>query len=275
MSHGYATSSALAALAATAFTWSSGYTTGRNRLNDGVLDELASSAAAAQASGQTLVINMGTTQALIGWALLNHNLATGACTVRVRAADDAAISVNVVTPKAATTIVTTAPNHKDTVLQFPSVNKQYWELTFVHSGTKIVTIGELQALSAITTLSRTTIYGTGEDERYVQNRSASRTGHVRTTYVGGPIRTKHLPFKDSVGTAQRDELMSMWRATLGGVNNLLWVEFIESSASAGTAASQECLWGVLEDSASWTQPDFNLYDLPGFVLVGQGREVGS
>ena len=44
-----------------------------------------------------------------------------------------------------TTIVTTAPNHKDTALQFASVTKRYWRIIFVHTGTKIVTLGELLA----------------------------------------------------------------------------------------------------------------------------------
>lgn len=59
MSQGYAVTNALAGLAETAFTWSSAYTTNRARLNDGVLDELAASAASAQASGQTLTIDFG------------------------------------------------------------------------------------------------------------------------------------------------------------------------------------------------------------------------
>lgn len=274
MSHGYATANALGALGAGSYTWSSGFTTARTRLNDGVLDELASGSAAAQASGQTLVIDFGVATALVGFALLNHNLAIGAVTVLIEA-DTGPTFATAVVAKAATTIVTVAPNHKDAVLQFPSVSKRYWRLTFVHSGTKTLTFGEILALASITTLSRTTIYGAGEDERYVQNRNESRTGHVRTTFVGGPVRTKHLPFKDSVGTAQRDELMGMWRAVQGGTANLLWIEFIESTAIASTAAGQECLWGLLEEQLGWTQGDFNLYDVAGLKLVGQGREVGS
>ena len=53
MSHGYATANALSGLAAAAFTWSSGYAVARTRLNDGILDEVASGSAAPQASGQT------------------------------------------------------------------------------------------------------------------------------------------------------------------------------------------------------------------------------
>ena len=274
MSHGYATSNALSGLAAAAFSWSSAYLLNRTRLNDGILDEVVPGSAAAQASGQYLNIDLGSSQALVGFALLNHNLASGACTVEVRATDDVAWG-SYVTAKAASTIVTTAPNHKDTALQFPSVTKRYWRLIFVHTGTKTVQFGEIQALTAITTLSRTAIYGTGETERYVTNQVDSKTMHQRATFVGGPYRTKHLPFGELVGTAQRDELMTMWRSVQGNVANLLWLEFIESTATAATAAAQECLWGKLEPSHGWTQPDFNLYQADGFTLVGQGREVGS
>lgn len=274
MSQGYATANALTGLAATAFTWSSAYTTGRDRLNDGVMDSPAASASSAQASGQTLIIDLGSAQALVGIALLNHNLASGACTVLIEA-DTANTFATAVTAKAATTIATTAPNEKDAVLQFPSVTKRYWRLTFVHTGTKIVTIGELQALTTITTLSRSTIYAAGESERYMLNRNESMTGAMRSTFLAGPIRTKTLPFKDSQGTSQRNELQSMWRATRGGNTNLLWLEFIESSASAATAAAQECLWGKLQESLGYVGTDFNLYDVDAFTLVGLSREVGA
>lgn len=274
MSQGYAVTSALSGLAATAFTWSSAYTTNRDRLNDTIQDKLAASASSAQASGQTLVVDMGSAVALVGFALLNHNLASGACTVGVRAADNAAISLNVVTAKAASTITTAEPNHKDTVLQFPSVTKRYWEFTFVHAGTKIVTLGELLALATITTLSRTSIYGDGEDERFITNQSESKTGHLRSTFVGGPIRTKQMIYKD-LSPAEKLELRTMWAAVRGGVSNLLWIEYIESTSTAATEAAQECLWGKIESVFSWTQDDFRLFNPNSFKVVGQGREVGS
>lgn len=274
MSQGYAVTSSLTGLAATAFTWSSAYTTNRARLNDGILDELASSASSAQASGQTLVINMGSATALVGFALLNHNLASGACTVRVRAADDAAITTNVVTAKAASTITTTAPNQKDTVLQFPSVTKQYWEFTFVHTGTKVVTIGEVLAFASITTLTRTSIYGDGESERAVLNKNVSQTGHQRATFLAGPIRTKRRIYKE-LSTAEKAELRAMWAASNYGTSNILWIDYIESTSTAATDAGMECLWGKIQEELDWTQGDYRLFDPSDFTLVGQGREVGS
>lgn len=274
MSSGYAITNALSGLAASAFTWSSGYTTNRARLNDGVQDELVSGSSSAQASGQTLDFDFGSATSLVGIAILNHNLGTGACTVEVKA-DSAAGYGTAVTAKAATTINTSDPYAKDTILQFPAVSKRYWRLTFAHSGTKTLTVGEVLAFTSITTLSRQTIYGAGESERYVQNRVESATGNVRSTFLSGPIRSKALPFKDLRGTSERNELMAMWRATRGGVSNMLYIDSIDSSASAGTSASQQCLWGRLQDSLGWTEGDYQLFDIDGLTLVGAGREVGS
>ena len=275
MSSGYGITNVLTGLAATAFTWSSGYTTNRERLNDSIQDELASGSASAQASGQTLTVDLGTATSLSAIALLNHNLSTGSCTVKVEGGDDAAISVNPVTAKSASTVNTSAPYDKDTLLQFPAVSKRYWRLTFTHSGTKTLTIGELLFFASLTTLTRQTVWGAGESERYAQNRNESNTGFQRATYLAGPIRTKRLPFKDAVGTSQRDELMGMWRAARGGVSNLLYADLIESTATAATSTAMQCLWGKLQASLAWNQPDYNLYDVDELVLVGQGREAGA
>lgn len=273
MSQGYAVTSSLTGLAATAFTWSSAYTTNRARLNDGILDEVASSAGSVQASGQTLAFDLGAATALVGLAILNHNLATGACTVLVEAATASNYS-DAATVKAASTITTTAPNSKDTVLQFPSVNKRYWRLTFVHSGTKVVTIGELLAFTSITTLTRSSIYGDGESERAVLNKNVSQTGHQRATLLAGPIRTKRRIYKD-LSTAEKAELRAMWAASNYGTSNILWLDFIESTSTAATDAGMECLWGKIQEEFDWTQGDFRLFDPTDFTLVGQGREVGS
>lgn len=275
MSAGYAITNALAGLAATAFTWSTAYTTGRDRLNDGKQDYLAASGGSA-AANVTLVIDMGSATALVGFVLLNHNLNNGAsCTVLVEGADDAAITTNPVTAKAATEINGTSfPNKKDTVLQFPSVTKRYWRLSFTYSGNRILTFGEILAFTAITTLSRQTIYGAGEKGRYVNNRNESKTGYLHSTFLAGPLREKTLPYKD-LSTSQRDELLTMWNATRGGNSNLLWIETIGSSALAASLAEQECMWGKLQDAFGWTQADYLLFDVPGLTLVGLGREVGA
>lgn len=275
MSHGYAVTNALTGLAGSAFTWSSSYALTREKLNDTLQDELAMGSASVTTSPQTLAFDLGTATALTAVALLNHNLAISSGTVKVEGADNSGFSTNLVTAKAATTVATAEPNNKDSVFQFPSVSRRYWRLTFTHSGNKIISIGELMAITSVTTLSRNKAYGWGETERYAQNRVESRTGHVRATYLSGPVRTKKFKFVDLVGTSERQEILSMWRACRGGLSNLLWIETIDSSASAGSEASQECLWGKLADSITWTEPDFGLYDVDGLELVGQGREVGS
>ena len=273
MSQGYGVTNAATGLAAANFTWSSGYTTGRARLNDGIMDEVAAGASSAQATGQTLDIDFGADVSLVGFALLNHNLASGACTVSVRADVNGAFP-GPTTAKAASTIVTTGPNSKDTVLQFPVQTFRYWRLTFAHAGTKIIRLGELLAFTAITTLSRGSIYGDGDGERAVLNKNVSDTGHQRATFLAGPIRTKRLIYKD-LSTSQLAEIRSMWAATFYGASNLLFIPSIESTATAATEAAQECLWGKLQPEFDFTRPDLNLYDPSNFAIVGQGREVGA
>lgn len=274
MSHGYGITSSLTGLAATAFTWSSGYAVSRNRLNDGLQDELAAGAATAQTSGQSLKFDLGAAGYLSAIALLGHNLASGACSVLVEASTDNFVSDTSMV-KSLSTVPTSAPNDRDLVLQFPAVSRRYWRLTFTHTGSKLITIGEVLALASVTALSRQAAYGAGESERYVLNRVESTTGQMRSSFLAGPIRTKTMSFKDLQGTAQRDELMGMWRATRGGNANLLWVDFVESTSTAATAAGMQCLWGKLQESLGWTEGDYNLFGVDGLTLVGQGREVGS
>lgn len=273
MSHAYAITNALTGLAATAFTWSSGYTTGRDKLNDGLQDELAQAGAAAGASPTRLVIDMGVATSISAFALLGHNLSTGSCSVTVEAADAADFVSGYVVAKNPSTVPTAAPNDRDLVLQFPAASKRYWRLGIYFSGSKLVTIGELLALAAPTSLSRTRIWGHGETERYITNRNESPTGSVRATLLSGPVRSKRFSFKDLVGTSQRDELMTMWRATRGGVLPLLWLDTVESTADGATSAGMECLWGRLSESHGWLEGDFQLFDVDGFELTGQAREV--
>ncbi len=74
---------------------------------------------------------------------------------------------------------------------------------------------------------------------------------------------------------ERDELMAMWRATQGGVSNLLYIDLIESTSTAASSAGMQCLWGKLQESLGWTEGDYQVFGVDGLVLVGQGREVGS
>ncbi len=264
-------------LATANITWSSGYTTGRDRLYDGRLDIAAVGSASAVASGQYLQINFGSARALPGIALLNHNLSTGSVSVTVTAADDAAMSVNLVTAKAATTINTSFPYDKDTLLQFPPVTRQYWRITFTHSGTKQIQIGELLMLPYLLQLTRNSIYGGHENEvKSMQRRVMAETGSTRVARIASPQRTIRFNFESLQGESQRDELLALWNSSEGGAkgNNLL-AEWVESSASAGSAQSQRCLWGRLQDSSGWSDEDYNVFGVPPFELVGAARQVGA
>jgi hypothetical protein len=67
----------------------------------------------------------------------------------------------------------------------------------------------------------------------------------------------------------------MWRATRGGAINVLFIDFIESTATAATSAALQCLWGKFQDTLGWTENDFRLFGIDSLTLVGLGREVGS
>jgi len=274
MTVGYGVTNAAAGLSASAFTWS---TTGDNKsyLNDAAMDLQSSST-----SGTTpinLDINFGSATSLSAIAVLGHNLASwSAPTITISAADNSSFTVNNVTAKSATTVTLTAPNNRDTLLQFPSVSRQYWRLAFNDGGaTRTALIGEVLCLATITSLTRSPAYGASETEEYVTNRAELRTGNVRSSYLAGPIRTLKLPFIDLSGTSQRDELMAMFRATRGGVSNLLWVFDVDSSASAGDADSQACVWGKVQQTMGWVEGDYRLYTVDGLELRQVGRVVGT
>lgn len=275
MSIAYAVTNAFGALADTAFTWSTGDTTHRDYLHDGRLDKQFS--VSGSASGLTLVIDMGSAQQLVGIALLNSNvaLASGTPTVRVRAADDAGITVNVVTPKAATNVNTSAPKQKDHVLQFAAVTKRYWEITWTWTGTYQLKLGEVFAFAASTQLSRAGIYGSGEGEFFKVAQNDVQSGEIRATFIAGPVRRVVLKWKDLTSTEQ-DQLRTLWRATKGPVTPFLHIPSYEATATAAAIAEQECIYGKLAlTDFDFTQPDFNLFDPPDLVITSLGREAGS
>lgn len=256
-------------------TWSSGYTTNREYLYDGYQDKVALGSSSPAASGQYLQINFGSARTLPGIALLNHNLASGGVAVKVEAADNAGMPTNLVTAKAATTVNTSAPYDRDTLLQFPAVTRQYWRLTFTHSGTKQLQIGELLMLPYLLTLTRNSVYGGHTNNlRSLQRRITSETESVRVARIAPALRTINFRFEDLQGESQRDELLAMWNASEGGAKgNTLLAEYVESSASAGSAASQRCLWGRFQDTWGWSDDDYTVYGATGYELKGASRGV--
>lgn len=276
MTHAYATTNAAVNLAASAFTWSTAVTTDRDAFNDGRMSKTCTSEGSA--STIDLTIDFGSATALVGFALLNHTIgsaySSNSVTCAISGADDAAQTVNAVTAKAASTIAVTVPNHKDAVLCFPTQTKRYWRLRFAHTGTIAVTLGEVMALSSITSLTRKKVYGWGESERYYLNVAESRTGDTHATFLAGPRRTRRLPFVD-LSASEKAEVMAMFRASRGGATPLLWIEDYNSTASAATESEQECIWGRVQQSFGWTEGDYSLYGPDALELTSLGREVGA
>lgn len=271
MSHGYVTSNALSALAAASFTWSTGGTTNRGFLNDGRLDKVATSGGSATTTD--LVIDFSGATSVIGFAVLNHSMATWtAPTVTIVGADDASMTTNAVTKFGPTSVVRSAPNHKDAVFKFgSSSSRRYWMLRFVDSSARTLSLGEVYGIAAVTTLSRKKTYGHSETEEYRLNSIETQTGERRGTFLSGPIRTKKLPFADVQGS-ERDELMAMWRATYGGALPLLW---LEDAGTTAVAREQECILGKLQPSFGWTERDYDLFDATALELRSLAREVGA
>lgn len=275
MAHAYATVNAAAGLAASAFTFTNMTASNKAFLNDAAMDRVCS--ATASNATRSIDLDFGSATAIVGFALLNHNIASWSPTsITIKAADAADFVSGLVTAKAASGVNTDAPNEKDLILQFPAYTKRYWRIEFASSATETLRLGELFALgsSALTALTRTKAYGHGESEAYVTNRTESRTGNVRSTFLAGPLRTKRLPFVDLQGVSQREELMAMWRAAKGDVTNLLWVEYVESTNTAATDAGMECLYGKLQPALSWRETDYTLFDVDALELRQVGRDVG-
>lgn len=278
--HAYSTTNALSGLAAPAFTWSNAATTNRSYLNDGRMDRrmvIGSSVA----SGIALVIDLGSAQALSGFAILNSNAAAqkSDAAVRVRAADDSGITTNVVTAKAASTLYapSSPPRNKDHVLQFASVTKRYWELTWTWTGNVTnFSIGELWAYSAATQLSRRSAYGSTEGKKIFTASESFQVGERRGVFLGGPQRVLQLSWVDLDATA-RDDLDTLWNLTKGSVAPFLWIQSYEATATAAAASEQDCIFGRLdEDDLPFQNNDFGLY-MPanGLIIRSAGREAGA
>lgn len=285
--HAYVVSNFLANFAASAFTWNPASTTNRSYLNDGRMDRRMIVSAAA-ASGITLVIDLGGGGGtLVGIAVLNSNAAVQKtdAALRVRAADDAAITVNVVVAKAASTLYSaTTPRNKDHVLQWASIgSKRYWELTWTWTGTVTnFAIGEVfayqatgQVVAPVTQLSRRSIYGSSEGRKLYTASEQFQTGERRGLSLGGPQRVVDLQFSD-LNSTERDQLDVMWAAAQGDVAPFLWIDSYEAVATAAATTEQNCLFGRLEENElSFENHDYGLYNMRGFRLRSTGREAGA
>ncbi len=276
--YAYAVTNALANRGASDFTFSSS-ASNKGYLNDGRMDR-RSIYTGSVSSGYNVIIDAGAAVALMGFAVLNHNFALQKSDAKllIEGADDGAMSTNLVTAKAVTTLQQAAPQNKDHVLQFASVTKRYWRLTWTWTTGSVTNpaIGEIFAYASAVQLARKGIYGgIGEKEDLMLATVDFPYGDSQSLYLAGPIREKLLRFSD-LNTSQRDEIRAMWRATNGPVTPLLWIESYEASASAAAAAEQDCIFGRNEQpSHHWSEGDFALYQPDDFSIRSLGREVGN
>lgn len=268
MAHGYAYANALAGLAASAFTWSPSVTTNRSFLNDG---EMAKQFELSTALDFYVVIDLGAPASLCGFALLNHNATSGQFLV-IQGADDSGITTNVASVYSQA-LDSNAPTNKDHVALFSATGRRYWKIRILSGASISFKIGEIFGIytSQLVSLTRKKIYGHGESEQYFINAAKSDTGWSRATFLAGPQRTKRLPFSDLTLTERR-ALLTMWRASYGGANPLLW---IEDTTTPGTASTQECLWGRPSTSLDWSEDDYGVYSPSEISIESLGREAGS
>lgn len=278
MSYAYATTNKLNGLAATAFTWSAGLNDAtRAYLNDGWMDVRYVNG---NHGGGTLgvVIDFGAATTMTGWAVLNHNVAVQSpgSTLDIVGADDAAISVNPVTAKQATTLNSATGYNKDHVFQHASLSKRYWRLRFnCPTPVTALAIGELYAFNTQTVLSRKSIYGDGEMPEIKTSKVDFSSGGSNAYFLGGPIRSKRLVFTE-LTTAERDELLLMWTVTRGPTTPFLWIEAYEATGIAAPNIYQEVIYGrLMLDVFDWRQPDYLLYEVPELKVVSLSREIGS
>lgn len=275
MAHGYAYANSLAALGATAFTWTPSVTTNRGFVNDG---EMAKRFELTSASDISVVIDLGAAVAMTGFALLNHsavvdsgNLSTWL--MEIKGADDSGITTNVATPFASY-LHHYAPDDKDHVCLFASTTRRYWKLNWQGAVAVTLKVGEIYGIAAsgLTTITRLKLYGHGESEQYFVNTAKSDTGWSRSTFLAGPQRTKRLPFSE-LTLAERREVMAMWRRSRGGSNPLLWIE--NATIPVPDGGAQQCLYGRMQPSVGWSEGDYNLYAPTEFTIESLGREVGA
>lgn len=274
MTYAYATVNLARGLAASAFTVAGGAADAtRSYLNDGRLDRQYPGNAS---NVSNIAVDLGSSQEVRGFAVLNHNL--GGFTspsVSAVAANSSDFVTDYVVIKNSTTMVTTAPKNRDTVMQFAGgVSRRYWALNFAWTGTQTPRYGEVFLYGAPTVLTRGFTDGTGEAEEFITVAAAMRTGDMRTTFLAGPVRSIRLRAQDYT-SSNNAELAAMWRASRGGAVPVLLIPSYDPSSAAATAAAQDVMLGRLGAEYSWAYSDFDLVQPPEMVLRSLGRAVGQ
>lgn len=277
--HGYVVDNAMTGVEPNAgFTWSNGASTNRSYLNDGRIDRRFV-VGASVASGISVIIDTFNATTYTGVAVLNSNCAVQKtdATLKVEASALSDFSADVNLVKAASTLYSaTYPRNKDHVLQFTGFSRRYWRLTWTWTGTVTnFSVGEIFLFTALTTLSRRSIYGSGEGKKMWTASEQFMTGERRGLKLGGPQRMLDLQFSD-LSESERDELDLMWSRADGNASPLLWVDSYEATAIAAAAAEQNCVFGRLDDDELFFQnPDFGRHQPSGFKVRSAGREAGA
>lgn len=263
------------ALAASAFTASPGPSDStRSRLNDKRIDATFDMTPAT--TGLTLDVDLGSAQSIDTVAVLNHNLASigSSQTIVVTGADNAAFSVNAVSPGTINLASTSRP--KDSCFSFSvAVSRRYWRFQFTWSGggSHSVTVGEL-VMGVATTLTRGELDGSGETERIRAPMVELSNGGQRGVYIGGPVLERSILFADFTET-QRDTLRTLWRDCKGPAVPVLWCDDYAATTTP-TAAQQKCLYGHLQmPEFGWRWSDYALVKPPDMIIRSQAREVGA
>lgn len=278
MTHGYAVTNKFAELGAGFYDFPTPALLATSAYGrDARMDKLMAVGSTSEDGG--IMIDCGAATALVGIALLNHNIVTtggGAPSIFVLA-DTVNTFATQVTAKDYTPLNAVAPNNKDHIFLFPSVTKRYWRIAIYGMATEPfnLTVGEVFGISALTSLPRAAVYGATDREDLITVESQMLYGETRAAFYGGPVRELRRRFSDQ-SASDLAALRAMWGASKGPVTPLLWAENVNSTASAATAAEQMCVYGRLSvPSFESSQDDYGIYQPGEFAIRSLGREVGA
>lgn len=274
MPYAYATTNLISAYTNVTFTTGPADAT-RAALIDG---RMASQFVCTSSStGLTISVDLGASVAVAGFAMLNHNLYNlgSVVPVAVQAADDAAFTIGVVSPKASTNISRAIPQHKDTVIQFASTTKRYWKIGLTWGVAFQMKLGELIFFSS-TQLTRRDVYGPSKDgERMRLATVTTQSLEQRSYLVAGPQRFKRLEYVD-LTDSEKGELQTLWRAVQGSTRPFLWIQSYEATSTAAADTEQDCIYGKLDlDEFGSEFVDFGRRGAPALIINSLGREAGA
>jgi hypothetical protein len=274
LQHSYMVTNLLAGLAPSAFSVDLGsgvVAVTSTYLNDARSDQLWRPGSVV-ASDWSLFVDLGSAQAVSAVALININSPASAA-VEIIGADNAAMSTNPVSAKANSQLATPDDYTRSYVLQFPSVTKRYWQLSFETSDPWSVELGEV-FFGVPTALTRAIVQGARKRRIHKTTQNESDAGVMFGHRLAGPHLLRELRWED-VSAAEAEEIVAMHDAAHGNARNLLWIETVGSSSSAATSAEQECVYGrFVEPEIGQTEDDYLRFGDLGLTIREHSRGVG-